>query len=151
MGQEVKALLNPKSNPWKKVDEKPIEKSKDAKDQVEDESVTEAKVAKTSGDVNKKTPELSSTTTWPTLTKPEPNPNPPKSKKKPNTVKKIKNSDGSETTVDSGAASSLDMGEEGKENQDTSNLVNNKATEAAEIKKKKKGRGVDKREWKFAP
>jgi len=148
--QEVKALLNTKSNPWKKVDEKAGDKSKDAKDIVGDSK--DAKVFKASGDASKKTPELSSANTWPTLKKPEPSSNPPKvNVKKTSQAKKVKNSDGSETTVDSGAASSLDLAEEGKENQDTNNLVNNKTTEATDIKKKKKRRGVDKREWKIAP
>merc|ERR1712168_1348014 len=90
------------------------------------------KVIKVSDSVNKKASDFGSeSTVWPTLSDQKP--------KKRSSKKKVKNSDGSETTIDSGAASSLDFAEDGKENQDV-NITNNKNVKKTESVKKKKKR-----------
>jgi len=133
------AVLGSKLNPWKKSSE-----SKDKPVDLSNNDVPATpKVIKVSESVNKKASDFGGdNTTWPSLGQ--------ENMKKKVSVKKVKNSDGSETTVDSGAASSLDFAEDGKENEDTSNITNNrniKKTEA--VKKKKKKR--EKKEWKIAP
>eukprot|EP00092_Neocalanus_flemingeri_P019191 GFUD01020790.1.p1 GENE.GFUD01020790.1~~GFUD01020790.1.p1 ORF type:complete len:1187 (+),score=395.91 GFUD01020790.1:609-4169(+) len=132
--------LGSKENPWKKNSEskdKPVEITKN-------EVPAAPKVIKVSESVNKKASDFGGdNTTWPTLGKDNP-------AKKKVSSRKIKNSDGSETTVDSGAASSLDCGEDGKENQDTSNINNNKNAKKTEVVKKKKKKR-EKKEWKIAP
>jgi len=127
--------LGSKANPWKK--------NSDAKEKSVDltnNDVPEApKVIKVSQSVNKKASDFGGdNTTWPTLGEEN-------TKKK---SKKVRNSDGSAN--DSGAASSLDCAEDGKENQDTSNITNNKNAKKSEVVKKKKKKR-EKKEWKIAP
>merc|ERR1711892_812311 len=100
------------------------------------------KVIKVSESVNKKASDFGGdNTVWPTLADQKP--------KKRASRKKVKNSDGSETTIDSGAASSLEFAEDGKENQDI-NISNNKNAKKTEVVKKKR-RKREKKEWKIAP
>lgn len=123
-----------KSNPWKKPD---LPVSKDEEDGKETEEVPKVKTAL--GSVNQAN--FGRSDNWPSLNKYEK----VLARKKAPLVKK-KNSDGSETTVDSGAASSLDMTEEGKENQNMTNTVNNQSGNKEAVKKKKRKR--EKKEWK---
>jgi len=130
--------LGPKENPWKKV----VDKNPSSADLINEDIPIAPKVIKVSDSVNKKASDFGSdSTVWPTLSDQKP--------KKRSSKKKVKNSDGSETTIDSGAASSLDFAEDGKENQDV-NITNNKNVKKTEsVKKKKKRR--EKKEWKIAP
>ena len=104
---ETKPLpLGTKENPWKKV----VDKNTTSVDLKHEDFPAAPKVIKVSESVNKKASDFGSdNTVWPTLGDQKP--------KKKSNKKKVKNSDGSETTVDSGAASSLDFAEDGKENQ----------------------------------
>jgi len=136
---ETKPLpLGTKENPWKKV----VDKNTTSVDLKHEDFPAAPKVIKVSESVNKKASDFGSdNTVWPTLGDQKP--------KKKSNKKKVKNSDGSETTVDSGAASSLDFAEDGKENQDV-NITNNKNVKKTEAVKKKKKRR-EKKEWKIAP
>lgn len=128
-----------KDNPWKKASDT-IDTTADLTNK---EVPAAPKVIKVSESVNKKASDFGGdNTTWPTLGDEKP--------KKRSSRKKVKNSDGSETTIDSGAASSLDFAEDGKENQDTVNITNNKNAKKTEVVKKKK-RKREKKEWKIAP
>jgi len=137
--QKVLALGS-KANPWKKSSDS---KDTPVDDLTKNDVPAAPKVIKVSDSVNKKASDFGGdNTTWPTLGE--------EGTKKKISTKKVKNSDGSETTVDSGAASSLDFAEDGKENQDTSNITNNRNAKKSEaVKKKKKKR--EKKEWKIAP
>jgi len=106
------------SNPWKKKSEA----SDEAKDSNKQEE-SNTKISKP-GD------------TWPALDKDGISPR----KKTP----PVKNSDCSETTFESGATSSLDLNEEGKENKDTLNIMPQRQSDNAKKKKRKR----EKKEWK---
>jgi len=130
--------LGSKDNPWKKTSD-----NNDNTVDLKTEEVPAApKVIKVSESVNKKASDFGGdNTVWPTLADQKP--------KKRASRKKVKNSDGSETTIDSGAASSLEFAEDGKENQDI-NISNNKNAKKTEVVKKKR-RKREKKEWKIAP